>query len=80
MAFDVAGNGIAVPGARRHAIGLCPPIEVLQLEGRFPETSQDLPPQAIAYAASQLGEEPTGWDAYPWDGRMAKYDWAEIRR
>lgn len=65
-------------GATR--LGFALQLKFFQIEGRFAEASQSISPQAVTYVASQLGEDPAGWEAYPWDGRMAKYHRAEIRQ
>lgn len=54
-------------------------LKAFQLEGRFPESPDDIPAPALAFVATQLGADPVELAEYPWTGRTLERHRAEIR-
>ena len=47
--------------------------------GRFPRGRGELPDEAVAVVARQVGVDPTELGFYEWTGRTIEYHWAQIR-
>ncbi|MGE0917446.1 Tn3 family transposase [Trichlorobacter lovleyi] len=60
-------------------LGFAVLLKFFQLEGRFPDTPQEVPLNAVHYIAHQTGIPATAWGAYPWNKRIAAYHREAIR-
>jgi hypothetical protein len=64
-------------GATRLGFALL--LTFFEHEGRFPRHGGEVPRQAVAYVAEQVGVAPALFAAYPWAGRTVAYHRAQIR-
>jgi Domain of unknown function (DUF4158) len=69
----------AVRGKRgATALGFAVLLRYFRWKGRFPRAS-DVPGDAVAFVAGQLGLKPVVFRGYDWNGRMVKYHRDQIR-
>jgi len=54
-------------------------LKFFELEGRFPETREELPQAAVDYVAGLVGVDPSALAKYAWSGRTIEYHRAQIR-
>jgi TnpA family transposase len=55
-------------------------LKFFEIEGRFPDTVGEFPPQAVDYVAAQVDADPQDLRGFALDGRTAKRARAAIRR
>lgn len=60
-------------------LGFALQLKFFQINGRFPAGPQELPLPVVHFMARQLDMPVDAWPDYPWNGRMIKYQRAEIR-
>jgi hypothetical protein len=65
-------------GATRLGFALL--LKFFELEARFPQDRNELPPAAVVFVAEQLGVPPGEVERYDWSGRSIKYHRAQIRQ
>lgn len=53
-------------------------LKFFQIEGHFPNSSQEIPKVAIRYIAQQLRTDPEGYNNYDWQGRLGRYHRTQI--
>ena len=54
-------------------------LKYFELEGRFPESREELPQAAVDYVAGLVGVDPSALAKYAWSGRTIEYHRAQIR-
>jgi hypothetical protein len=55
-------------------------LKWFQQEGQFPRRKQEVPSAVIDFLAQQLQVEPVVFKGYPWQGRTAERQRAQIRQ
>ena len=60
-------------------LGFAAHLKFFELEGRFPESSQDIPAVALRALATQLHLLPSALAGYDWSGRARKHPRAQLR-
>jgi hypothetical protein len=60
-------------------LGFAAHLKFFELEGRFPESPQDIPAVALRALATQLRLLPSALAGYDWSGRARKHHRAQIR-
>jgi TnpA family transposase len=64
-------------GASRLGFALL--LKFFELEGRFPESRDEIPPAAVDYVAGLVRVDPSALAKYAWSGRTIEYHRAQIR-
>ena len=64
-------------GANR--LGFAVLLKFFQVEGRFPQLRDEVPPAVIDFVAKEVSVAPEEWKHYRWDARNIKYHRARIR-
>lgn len=54
-------------------------LKFFELEGRFPESGEEIPPAAVDYVAGLVRVDPSALAKYAWSGRTIEYHRAQIR-
>lgn len=54
-------------------------LKYFELEGRFPESREELPQAAVEYVAGLVGVDSSALAKYAWSGRTIEYHRAQIR-
>jgi hypothetical protein len=72
---DAVGNKT---GSTR--LGFAVLLKFIEVEGRFPRQTRDVPTAVVEYLAPQLGLSPALWEGYACTGSTAEYHRAQIRR
>jgi hypothetical protein len=60
-------------------LGFAVLMKFFQVEGRFPETSREVPKEVVKFIADQLELSHKAWREYPWGKRTATYHRDDIR-
>lgn len=60
-------------------LGFAVLMKFFQIEGRFPETSREVPKEVVKFIADQLELSHKAWREYPWGKRTATYHRDDIR-
>lgn len=72
--WELVGNKA---GATR--LGFVAMLKFYEMEGRFPEYAEEVPPVAVEYLAAQVKVDPRLFAKYTWSSRTIKYHRAQIR-
>ena len=60
-------------------LGFAVMLKIYELEGRFPDYPEEVPPAAAEYMASLVKVSPAAFGKYSWTSRTIKYHRAQIR-
>ena len=75
---DELGQVVGKRGATRLGFALL--LKFFSRMGRFPRGRGELPDEAVAYVARQVGVPASDLGFYEWDGRTVEYHRAQVRK